>query len=120
MSWRPVHAVQRADTDGNPRTTADPTWQPLLNVNHPEYPSGHACLTGGVTAALAAYFHRDRLAFTMDSTVTGTQRSFDSLHASVDQVVEARIDSGLHFRHSMLDGATLGRRTAAWTVRSFR
>jgi len=119
MSWRPVHAVQRADTDGNPRTTADPTWQPLLNVNHPEYPSGHACLTGGVTAALAAYFHRDRLAFTMDSTVTGTQQSFDSLHASLDQVVEARIDSGLHFRHSMLDGATLGRRAAAWTIRAF-
>src|SRR6185437_167453 len=28
MSWRPVHAIQRADTDGNPQTTADPTWQP--------------------------------------------------------------------------------------------
>ena len=52
----------------------------------------------------------------MDSTVTGTQQAFDSLHASVDQVVEARIDSGLHFRHSMLDGATVGRRTAAWVL----
>ena len=30
LSWRPVHAIQRADTDGNPRTQADPTWQPWL------------------------------------------------------------------------------------------
>jgi hypothetical protein len=116
MSWRPVHAVQRADTDGNPRTTPDPTWQALLNVNHPEYPSGHACLTGAVTAALTAFFHRDRVPFTVDSTVTGTAVTFSSFGASVDEVVEARIYSGLHFRHSMLDGARLGRRTAAWVV----
>jgi hypothetical protein len=116
MSWRPVHAVQRADTDGNPRTGPDPTWQPLLNVNHPEYPSGHACLTGAVTAALTAFFHRDRMRFTVDSTVTQTERTFGSFAASVDEVVEARIYSGLHFRHSMLDGATLGRRAAAWVV----
>ena len=121
MLWRPVHAIQRADTDGNPGTVADPTWQPLLNVNHPEYPSGHACLTGAVTAALAAYFHRDRVAFTMDSTVTGTQVTFGSFHAALDQVTEARIDSGLHLRHSMHDGAGIGSRSAAWVVtRHFR
>ena len=116
MSWRPVQAIQRADTDGNPRTAADPAWQPLLNVNHPEYPSGHACLTGAVTAALAMFFRTDRTAFTMDSTVTGTQESFGSFHAALDEVVEARIDSGLHFRHSMLEGGRVGRQVAGWVV----
>jgi hypothetical protein len=116
MAWRPVHAVQRADTDGNPGTVADPTWRPLLNVNHPEYPSGHACLTGAVTAALTGYFHRDRVAFTMDSTVTGTQVRFGSFDAALDQVTEARIDSGLHFRHSMRDGSRIGYRAAAWVL----
>jgi len=116
MAWRPVHAVQRADTDGNPRTTADPTWQPLLNVNHPEYPSGHACLTGAVTSALTAYFHRDRVPFTMDSTFTGTQVTFGSFHAALDEVTEARIDSGLHFRHSMQDGARIGYRATTWVL----
>jgi len=46
--WRPVHAIQRADTDGNPATEPDAEWQSLLVINHPEYPSGHACGTGAI------------------------------------------------------------------------
>ena len=33
--WRPNHAIQRADTDGNPATTKDTTWLPLVVGNHP-------------------------------------------------------------------------------------
>ena len=54
--WRPSHAIQRADTDGNQATSPDPTWLPLLTVNHPEYPSGHSCFTGAVTESLRNYF----------------------------------------------------------------
>ena len=54
--WRPNHAIQRADTDGNPATSPDPTWLPLVVGNHPEYPSGHACFTGAVTESLRNYF----------------------------------------------------------------
>ena len=50
--WRPNHAIQRADTDGNQATSPDPTWLPLVVGNHPEYPSGHACFTGAVTESL--------------------------------------------------------------------
>ena len=54
--WRPVTAIQHADIDGNPGTTADPTWTPLLTTpNHPEYPAAHGCITasdGEVFAAL--------------------------------------------------------------------
>ena len=52
MFWRPNHAIPRADTDGNPATTPDATWTPLITGNHPEYPSGHACFTAGVTTSL--------------------------------------------------------------------
>ena len=112
-SWRPVHAIQRADTDGNPRTQADPTWQSLLNVNHPEYPSGHACFTAGATGALQAYFHSN-LPLTMTSLVTNTTRVYPTLSAVRSDVREARILSGLHFRHSMLDGEQLGADVANW------
>jgi hypothetical protein len=114
--WRPVHAITRADTDGNPATEADPTWQPLLNVNHPEYPSGHGCQTGAVTAALRAYFGTDRFHFTVDSTLTGTTRTYEFFSAALDEVIEARIVAGLHFRHSMEDGAQIGRRAARWAI----
>lgn len=30
LSWRPIHVIHRADTDGNPDTAGDPAWQPLL------------------------------------------------------------------------------------------
>lgn len=43
LLWRPVHAIQRADTDDNPLTLPDLTWNAPLNVNHPEYPSAHSC-----------------------------------------------------------------------------
>ena len=51
MFWRPNHAIQRAD-----HRTPDPTWLPLVTGNHPEYPSGHACFTAGVTKSLQEYF----------------------------------------------------------------
>ncbi|HEY3240316.1 MAG TPA: vanadium-dependent haloperoxidase, partial [Acidimicrobiia bacterium] len=41
-TWRPRTAIPHAADDGNPNTAPDPTWTPLLMVNHPEYPSGHA------------------------------------------------------------------------------
>lgn len=104
--WRPVHAVQ----------ASDPTWQPLLNVNHPDYPSGHACLTGGVTTALRAYFGTDDVRFTVDSTTTGVTRTYRTFSAAQAEVAEARIWSGLHFRHSMQDGAAVGRRAAGWAL----
>ena len=114
--WRPVHAITRADSDGNPATEADPTWQPLLNVNHPEYPSGHGCQTGAVTTALRAYFGHDRFHYTVDSTATGTTQTYESFSAALDEVTEARILAGLHFRHSMQDGAQIGRQAARWVV----
>ncbi|HWD80437.1 MAG TPA: vanadium-dependent haloperoxidase [Kribbella sp.] len=114
LSWRPVQAIQRADTDGNPRTLADPTWQPMLNVNHPEYPSGHACFTAGVTHALAAFFHTSRLPIVITSLVTNTTRHYPDLGAVRSDVREARIVSGLHLRHSMVDGDLLGGQVADW------
>ncbi len=118
--WRPVHAIQRAGTDGNPRTTADPTWQPLLGANHPDYPSGHACFTAGATRALQAFFHTSRLKLTVDSLATGTTRQYDELSAVRHEVREARILSGLHFRNAMRDGDQLGTNVADWIAHRYR
>ena len=115
--WRPQHAIQRADTDGNPDTVADPTWTHLFLGNHPEYPSGHACFTSGVTHALAEYFGTDRVPLAVDSTVTGTTRYFNRLRDVRAEVTVARIYGGLHFRKSMEDGEQLGQRTTRYVLR---
>jgi hypothetical protein len=120
-SWRPVHAITRADTDGNPATKPDRTWQPLLNVNHPEYPSGHACLTGAAATALRQMFHRDDFRYRVDSPVTGTTRDYTSFHTAIEEASNARVWAGLHFRHSMHDGTLIGQHAARWvTSRHFQ
>jgi hypothetical protein len=115
--WRPLHAIQRADTDGNPDTVQDPTWTHLVLGNHPEYPSGHACFTGAVTRALRAYFGTDRVPWSITSTVTNTTHYFERLGQIRDEVTEARINGGLHFRKSMVDGDDLARRTTRYVLR---
>ena len=117
LLWRPVHAIQRADTDENPLTIPDPTWNALLNVNHPEYPSAHSCWTAAVTDTLAYYFGTDEVQFGLDSTVTGTTRQYSRFSDVLREVQDARIWAGLHFRFSTVDGARLGKQVARLVAR---
>jgi hypothetical protein len=120
LSWRPVHAIQRADTDGNSHTVPDPTWQPLLATpNHPEYPSAHACHTTAIAEALESFFGRRRLRFSLDSLVTGETRQYERFREVVEEVNNARVWAGFHFRYSQEDGSRLGRKVARFVVRNF-
>ncbi len=103
--WRPNHAIQRADTDGNPATSPDPSWLPLVTGNHPEYPSGHACYTSAMTESLRQYFGTKRVELTITSTTTGTTRTYKKLDDLVADVENARVWGGLHFRTTMTETA---------------
>ena len=119
LSWRPVYAIQRAATDGNPATEADPAWTPLLNVNHPEYPGAHGCGTTAVTKALAAFFDTDKVTFSVESAVTGTTRSYERFRDSAKEVYDARTWAGLHFRNSTMEGARIGKKVTRYVVANF-
>jgi hypothetical protein len=103
--WRPNHAIQRADTDGNRATLPDPTWLPLVTGNHPEYPSGHACFTAAVTASLHNYFGTKQVPIAISSTVVGTTRIYQNLDEIVSEVENARVWGGLHYRTTMTQSA---------------
>ena len=103
--WRPNHAIQRADTDDNPATSADPTWLPLVTGNHPEYPSGHACMTAAVTKSLQRYFGTKKVEWTLTSVVTGGTRTYERLGDLVEDVENARVWGGLHYRTTMTETA---------------
>jgi hypothetical protein len=119
LYWRPLHAIQRADTDGNPATVPDATWTSLLTVNHPEYPSAHGCFTKAMTDALAVFFGTDKVGLSMSSTVTGTTRYYDRFSDVAKEVYDARVWAGLHFRNSVMEGAWIGRKVAAHVVTNF-
>jgi hypothetical protein len=120
LSWRPIHAINRAHTDGNSFTLPDPAWQPLLPTpNHPEYPSAHACRTTAIAEALESFFGTGHLRFSVDSLVTGETRDYKRFKEAVDEVNNARVWGGFHFRYSQDEGTTLGRKIARFVVRNF-
>lgn len=107
--WRPVTSIPLADTDGNPRTTADPAWTPLrVTAPSPEWPSGHACYTGAVMTALRVFFGRDDLSFSAHSADSGTTRRFGSLAAARAELIGARVWAGVHYRGAAVQGDRLG------------
>ena len=120
LSWRPIHAINRAHTDGNFFTLPDPAWQPLLPTpNHPEYPSAHACHTTAIAEALESFFGPGRLRFSLDSLVTGETRYYTRFAEVVAEVNNARVWAGFHFRYAQEDGSKLGRNVARFVVRNF-
>ena len=67
--WRPITAINLADTDGNPDTIADPTWVPLITTPaYPEYPSGYNMFAATTTGALDELFHTDHLNLSLISS----------------------------------------------------
>ena len=101
--WRPNHAIARADTDGNRYTEPEAGWSPLITGNHPEYPSGHGCVTSAVTESLFRYFGTKHVPVTLTSTTTGTTRTYGKLDELQEDVENARVWGGLHFRTTMTD-----------------
>jgi hypothetical protein len=122
-AWRPRTAIPRADDDGNPATDADPTWRPLLMVNHPEYPSGHGFWSGALIDAVGAFFGTRRVTWTITTSkvavpaLVQTERTYDHLNALEREIGDARIWGGLHWRQSIRAGAGIGRRVAAHVLK---
>ena len=117
--WRPVTGIQLADIDGNPSTTPDPGWLPLLVTPAiPDYPSGHAALAGAASTVLATYFGEiSRFDLTSDApAMVEVVRSFNSFSAAVNEVVDARVFAGIHFRTADVDGQAIGADVARYII----
>jgi hypothetical protein len=120
--WRPVTAIRNANIDGNPATTADPTWTPLVTTpNHPEYPSQHGCVTSALAQVLANAVGTTNIDATIPgaqggaSTLTTTQ-TFATVQDLLTQLVNARVWIGFHYRNSVQTGETLGSNVANWEL----
>jgi hypothetical protein len=116
--WRPITAIQLADTDGNPATTADPTWTPLLVAPpYPDYPSGYNAFAASTSRAVEDLFGRRHLDMTLISTaVPGAVRHYDSGRALRAEVVDARVWLGIHFRFADLAARNLSVRLVDWSL----
>jgi hypothetical protein len=122
---RPVTAIREGDADGNPDTSGDPNWTPLVATPPlPDYDSGHA-VEGGIAAGiLQGFFHTDRISFsTCSATLPSGQtcdsasprtRSFSSFSDAAKENGMSRILVGFHFRNAVERGIAHGEKIADW------
>jgi hypothetical protein len=117
--WRPIFAIRQGDTDGNDQTLADPTWEPLIPTPpFPEYVSGHTTNSSAMATVLQLLFGDDPGIPIVATSPTnpGFERHWESLSEGVDEVIDARVYSGIHFRTSDEIGARVGRAIARFVV----
>jgi hypothetical protein len=119
--WRPITAINLADTDGNPGTSADLTWAPLLATPpYPEYVSGYSGVVGAFTRSLARVLGTQHLNLTLiSSAVPGATRHYNSGRALNRTVISARVWLGIHFRFADTAGVKIGQRVATWALNHY-
>jgi hypothetical protein len=117
LFWRPITAIRLADTDGNAATVADPGWTSLIAAPpYPDHPSGLSAFASAVVDTMQHFYGRDEATFDV-TTPSGVTRRFTSFSQVRDDVVEARIWSGIHFRFADEEAAKIARKVAHWDNR---
>jgi hypothetical protein len=115
--WRPITAIQLAEEDGNPATTADPAWDSLLpNPPYPDYTSGLNAVTGSSTRALTHVLGTDRIDLHITSPVTNTTRHYEFADPIYTDSVDGRVWAGLHFRFADVAAMAQGQQVADWAL----
>ena len=120
--WRPVTAIRAADIDGNPETMADPSWSPLLiTPAFPDYIAGHTTFAGAAERVLRCVFGKHPgVTITLTSaTAPGLMEIYTSFTDIADDVVDARVWGGIHWRTSSVRGQRVGRRIGVYAVHHF-
>jgi PAP2 superfamily len=117
--WRPLTAIRHGDNDGNPVTGRDATWRPIAETPmHPEYPCAHCIAAASMCAVLEAVLGTPEIPeVAMTSpTAPGVTRSWTNLRAFVQEVSDARIWAGFHYRFSTRVGQDMGQKIGEYAV----
>jgi hypothetical protein len=140
LFWRPVTAINgpldatavTKDSfgpapgfdDGNPATVERALWRPLLTTpNHPEYPAAHGSITSAMTEVFSKFLGAQRINVEIHGfDPTGSAgnlnavRHFDTSNDLRNEIVDARVWAGLHYRFSGAAGVVLGRKVAKYDL----
>ena len=117
--WRPREAIHAADTDGNPDTTADPAWTPLVYIGvHPDYVSMHSAAGAAAAGVLAWFFDTDEFSFSITTSTApgGVFRSYTGFSQAALEMMNSRVWLGAHFRTACEDGFEQGGQVARYVI----
>jgi hypothetical protein len=136
LFWRPVTAIDptavTADgfgpvpgfDDGNPATIEEPGWKPLITTpNHPEYPAAHGTNTSAMAEVFSEFLGTDDIDLDIHGfDAAGLAGNLDAVHHfdTADQlreeVINARLWGGIHYRRSSEAGVHLGLKVAHYDL----
>jgi len=119
--WRPITAIRNGDIDGNPATERDASWQPIgLTPMHPEYPCAHCIVSSSVAAVIKELLGSDEIPEVSLTSpfAPGVTHRFTDLRAYTDEVANARICAGFHYRFSTIAGREMGQNIGDYVVKS--
>jgi len=115
-----VTALRNADITGNAATPREASWLPLVETPmHPEYPCAH-CITSAAAATVMQQVLGDDLPeFSMTSpALAGVTRRWTRLSDYSNEVSNARIYGGIHYRFSTVVAQDMGRAIAELTLKT--
>jgi hypothetical protein len=119
--WRPITAIRNGDIDGNPATDSEATWQPIANTPmHPEYPCSHCIQSGSVAAVVKAVLGGvdiPEVALTSPASPGVTHR-WTNMTAFTEEIANARIWAGFHYRFSTRVGTDMGLQIGEYVVKN--
>jgi hypothetical protein len=117
--WRPETAIREGDFDGNARTDGDVTFVPyILTPCFPSYPSNHASGSSSAAEILRRVYGAGGHAVTMaNPAVPGVTFHYSRFNQITDDINDARVYGGIHFRFDQDAGADLGRDVATYVYK---
>jgi hypothetical protein len=117
--WRPVTAIREAQSDGNRRTEPDAEWSSaVFTPPFPSYPAGHASFGGAARAVLEEEFGRDGHVITLTHpAVPDIVLRYATFKQITDDVDDARIYGGVHYRFDQEAGALQGKSVGEYVLR---
>ncbi|HEY8521822.1 MAG TPA: vanadium-dependent haloperoxidase [Gammaproteobacteria bacterium] len=117
--WRPETAIPAGDQDGNPRTSADPTFEPFIPTPcFPSYGSAHAVASYAARSVLEQMFGHAPVHVTLSTpAMPGVELTYRRLRDITDDIDDARVYGGIHFRFDQRAGAEQGMDIGRFVVR---
>jgi hypothetical protein len=109
--WRPETAIPAGEVDGNSKTEADTSFVPFIATPcFPSYPSNHGSGSGGGAEVLRRLYGEGGHSITLSNpAVPGTVLQYTTFKQITDDISDARVYGGIHFRFDQVAGAGLGR-----------
>lgn len=117
--WRPETAIHGGNTDGNRKTQADPSWAPFITTPcFPSYPSNHGSAANAAAEILRRIYGEAGHAMMLTNAAVPTiVLQYTSFREICDDISDARVYGGIHFRTDQEAGADLGRAIGAAVYR---